>query len=45
MLGTRFNLIALSLEENNLMTSRMLTMSIIEHTPNMVRERTSKKMI
>ena len=45
MLETRFNLITLSLEENNLISSRMLALALIEHLPGMVRVSTTNEMI
>ena len=38
-------MIALSLEVNNLITSRMLALALMEHLPNMVRDMTTNQMI
>lgn len=45
MLGTCFNLIALPLEGANLMISRMLALSLVEHLPDMIRYKTITKMV
>ena len=45
MLGMRFNLIALPLEGANLMTLRMLALSLMEHLPNMIRDNPITKMV
>ena len=44
MLGTRFNLIALSLEEYNLISSRMLAFAHIEYLPHIVKDITTNEM-
>lgn len=44
MLGTRFNLIALTLEENNLATSRSLAMSLLQHLSDMIESKVEKRM-
>lgn len=44
MLGSRFNLIALLLEGANLMTSRMLPLSLMKNPHGMVRMGTMSKM-
>ena len=44
MLGTRFNIIAPALEGNNLMSSRSLALSLLQHLPDMIRLKVEAKM-
>lgn len=45
MPGTRFDLITLPLEENNLMTPKMLALALTEHLPNTARDKITIKRI